>query len=800
MTIKNKLFILFFCPLSQFLSAQNEGKIQGKILDSNSPIEFVNVLLFKQSDSIKIVKSTISDSTGNFQLDALAFGNYKLKIQMIGYLSKILNVSIDETKTQINLGNIPLSIDAKFLKTVEISAKKAIVQRTPQGLIINASATLTQEGGTVTDLLRNTPTVVVDAEGAITLRGKTPAIMINGRNSSLSNTDQIPASSIESIEIINNPSAKYDADAEAGIINIKLKKSQQDGTNGAVSIGTGYGAKVRFNSSVLLNHKVGKWNIGLAYDNRIAPRVRMSEGDRVSFNIPSQYFLTQRRNDERIERNHNLRLNFDYALDSKNSLNLELIGNNVGEDNDETLKNLIETQARLFTNKYSRRSLEIKKEKGFETAFEYKKKFDDNRKNITFKTSSSFNDEKENTDITNQTLTENNTLQGNPFLQRTHFYLNTNVTNIQLDYALPIAQKGTLEMGVKTILRFLESDFLSENKVNNDYVKNVPTSDFFTFKEQIQAGYLQYNAFTGEKDKQILKYAFGLRGEQIWNNGVGVVSTGFKNSYFNLFPTANIAYFLKQNEFIKLSYARRINRPRLGQLNPFTDITDSLTQRSGNPKLLPELVHSFELGYNKDWDKASFSTIAFYRYAQNVIQNFTILRPDGVLFSQPLNFGSSTTYGLENILSATLTKAWDFNLSASFFQQKIDGNNINSDLVNDVFSWNGKFINNFSVWKGGKLQVIGIYNAPIATPQGKRIEIYNVDMGFQQKILKDKGRFGIIATDIFNTQKNGFLVNDPNFTFSRIFKVDTRAVLLTFAYTFGTKFKEKLMDNKFSND
>jgi outer membrane receptor protein involved in Fe transport len=800
MFIKKNHLILLFCLINHLLLAQNTSKIEGKLMDANTPVEFAVVLLFAQNDSVKIIKSAVSDSTGNFQIDALALGNYKLKIQMIGFLTKTINVSLDETHAQINMGNIPFSLDDKFLKTVEISAKKAIVQRTPQGLIINASATLTQEGGTVTDLLRNTPTVVVDAEGAITLRGKTPAIMINGRNSSLTNTDQIPASSIESIEIINNPSAKYDADAEAGIINIRLKKSLQNGTNGAVSLGTGYGAKVRFNSSVLLNHKVGKWNIGLAYDNRIAPRVRMSEGDRVNFKIPPQYFLTQRRTDERIERNHNLRFNFDYALDAKNSFNLEFIGNTVGEDNDETLKNLIETQARLFTNKYNRRSLEIKKEMGFETAFEYKKKFAEVGKNISLKISSSFNDVKENTDINTQTLTADNALQGSPFLQRTHTYENSNVSNFQLDYALPITPKSGLEMGVKTILRFLESDYLSQNKISDAYITNANASDIFTFKEQIQAGYLQYNAFTGEKDRQIFKYAFGLRGEQIWNNGVGIVSKGFKNSYFNLFPTANIAYFLKQNEFIKLSYARRINRPRLGQLNPFTDITDSLTQRSGNPKLLPELVHSLELGYNKDWDKASFSTIAFYRNAQNVIQNFTILRPDGVLFSQPLNFGSSTTFGLENILSATFTKAWDFNLSASFFQQKIDGNNINSDLVNDVFSWNGKFINNFSVWKGGKLQVIGIYNAPIATPQGKRIEIYNMDMGFQQKILKDKGRLGIIATDIFNTQKNGFIVNDPNFTFIRIFKVDTRAVLLTFAYTFGTKFKEKLMDNKFSND
>jgi outer membrane receptor protein involved in Fe transport len=800
MTIKRNHLLLLFCLVYQLLSAQNTGKIEGKIMEANTPVEFAVALLFAQNDSVKIVKSAVSDSTGYFQLDALTLGNYTLKLQMIGFSTKTLNVSLDESKSQANLGNIPLNVDDKFLKTVEISAKKAIVQRTPQGLIINASATLTQEGGTVTDLLRNTPTVVVDAEGAITLRGKTPAIMINGRNSSLTNTDQIPASSIESIEIINNPSAKYDADAEAGIINIKLKKSIQNGTNGAVSIGSGYGAKLRFNSSVLLNHKVGKWNIGLAYDNRLAPRVRMSEGDRVNFKLPPQYFLTQRRTDERFERNHNLRFNLDYAFDDKNTFNFELIGNTQGEDNDETLKSLTETQTRIFTNRNSRRSLELQQEKGFEVAFEYKKKFAEAGKNLTFKSSTSFNDEKENTDITTQSLTEDNAAQGSPFLQRTHTYENSNVSNFQLDYALPITPKSGLEMGVKTILRFLESDYLSQNKISDAYVTNAQSSDIFTFKEQIQAGYVQYSAFTGEKDQQIFKYAFGLRGEQIWNNGVGVVSAGFKNSYFNLFPTAIIAYFLKQNEFIKLSYARRINRPRLGQLNPFTDITDSLTQRSGNPKLLPELVHSLELGYNKDWDKASFSSIAFYRYAQNVIQNFTILRPDGVLFSQPLNFGISTTFGLENILSATISKAWDFNLSASFFQQKIDGNNINSDLVNDVFSWNSKFINNFSVWKGGKLQVIGIYNAPIATPQGTRIEIYNVDVGFQQKILKDKGRFGIIATDIFNTQKNGFTVNDPNFTFSRIFKVDTRAILLTFAYTFGTKFKEKLMDNKFSND
>jgi outer membrane receptor protein involved in Fe transport len=235
-------------------------------------------------------------------------------------------------------------------------------------------------------------------------------------------------------------------------------------------------------------------------------------------------------------------------------------------------------------------------------------------------------------------------------------------------------------------------------------------------------------------------------------------------------------------------------------LNPFTDITDSLTQRGGNPKLKPELVHSLELGYNKEWEKISFSSLLFYRRANNIIQAFTILRPDGVLFTQPLNFGNSVTYGSENILTAYLSKFWDVNLSFSLFQQNIDGSNVGSEVGNSVFSWYGKIINNFTLWKGSKLQLIGVYNSPIATPQGERIAIYNADLGFQQKVIKGKGRFGLIVTDIFNTQRSGFLWNTADFSFSRMNKVDSRAIVLTFAYTFGTSFREKMMENKFSNE
>jgi outer membrane receptor protein involved in Fe transport len=312
---------------------------------------------------------------------------------------------------------------------------------------------------------------------------------------------------------------------------------------------------------------------------------------------------------------------------------------------------------------------------------------------------------------------------------------------------------------------------------------------------------VQYSGFTGEENSPVFKYEIGLRGEQVWNDGnTAGNQIAFSNNYFNLFPTANLAYYKQSNEFWKLSYGRRINRPWLGQLNPFVDITDSLNQQGGNPYLKPELVHSFELGYNKDWEKLSISSVLYYRTASNTIRGFTVLRPDGVAISKPANFGNVVTYGVENIFSAKPSNKYDFNLSVSLFQQNIENGNTGFEVANNVFSWYGKLINNFALWGGSKLQITGVYNAPIALPQGKRIAIYNVDLGLQQKLGKGNVRLGLVVTDIFNTQKSGQLLTGSNFTYNRIAKVDTRAVLVTFVCTFGGIFKEKLLENKFSND
>ena len=288
-----------------------------------------------------------------------------------------------------------------------------------------------------------------------------------------------------------------------------------------------------------------------------------------------------------------------------------------------------------------------------------------------------------------------------------------------------------------------------------------------------------------------------MRAEQVFNQGYTQDdNTAFHNSNILFFPSANLTFYLKSNEFWKLSYGKRINYPRSGQLSPFVDITDSLNQHGGNPHLQPEIVHSVELGYTKEWKKCSLSSILFYRYSQDVIKQYSELNSDGIILSKPMNFGSAVTYGLENIVAVHPFAFYDVNLSLSLFRQKINGVNVVQDASNDAFCWYGKIINNFA-WKQSKLQVTGNYNSPTVTPQGKSIATYYIDMGFQQQLGKNM-HIGIVATDIFNTLKSGSKMQTSEFVNKRTAKADTRAVLLTFAYTFNSAFKAKLLENKFS--
>jgi outer membrane receptor protein involved in Fe transport len=778
-----------------------QSKISGIVADENGPLEFVTVFVYEQPDTITLVQIATTDSTGNFSINVLSTGNYLFRFKMPGYKTTNTPVIVSHENAEINLPTIHMVSTGKILDGVELVYQRDLIKRTPQGFIINAADNLTQASGTATDLLKNTPTVVVDADGNITIRGKSPLILINGRNSTLSSTDRIPASNVESIEIINNPPARYDADSDGGIINIKLKKGTGMGTNGSIAGGFGHGAKFRGNSAFILNHQTQKWNLGISYGNRFAQRTRKANANRTNFGIPQEYYQLQNRHDNRDEQTHNLKLNIDRVMGKKSVLAFEAIGNLEVEDNYETLITEVQDQSQAFQTKNSRYSSEHTRYKTVEGALNYSKKFDDERKSLDANLSSSYNFLIENTNITTQALNSNNTNAGNPFLQLTYNNEVADVSNARIDFSAPVGKKAALGMGYKGIYRYANTDFQSKYNLNDVYIANPAASNIFHFREQVHAAYLEYKSSAIDTDSSRLKYGAGMRVEQVYNHGYGETgNVSFNRAYFNVYPSASVMYNLKQGDYVKLNYSRRINRPQLGQLNPFTDITDSLNPHSGNPYLRPEYIHSVEAGYAGEWRKTNISINGFYRYAKNIIQQYMQLYPNGVALRLPVNVGNSVTYGIEGTASIFPVKWWSSNVSVSLYRQIIDGSNVAGDVANDLVSWYGKLINNFTLWKGGKLQVTGNYTSPVATPQGSRIAVYFVDAGFQQKLFGSNGALGIVATDVFNTQKNGMTAASPDFSYQRIFKVDTRAVLVTFTYSFKAKLKEELLENKFSND
>ena len=796
-----KKIILFLILIVSFKNYSQTKSIIGKIADNKKDLLFSNIVLFKQNNSLNIIKSAVSDSLGKFKIDSVAIDSYVLKIEHLGYLSKKINLNVNNSKNIFDLETIFLKPEANLLGEVKITSTRKSVKQTTQGFIIKAKDNITQAGGTATDLLKNTPTVAVDAEGGLTIRGKKPLILINNRRSSLSNTDRIPASSIESIEIINNPSAQYDSDSDGGIINIKLKKNIASGTNGAILFGAGFGAKGRANSSFIINYLKKDWNFGLAYDNRFAGRTRKADSKRTNFFEPINYLVDQNRNDNRLEITQSLKLNVDYTLDEKNSFGVELIANKNGEDNNERQNSTVFTKNAFFNYSNSRFSNELARENGIETNFNYTRKFNDVRKKLAINLTSILDFDKENTNIDVTNFDSSGAVFGNKTFERTHNYANNKESTLQFDYSFPVTSKGTFDTGFKTIFRTVNADFVAENLISNQYIINTAASNLFNFSEQIHASYLQFRSCIGDEKESKFNYDIGIRLEQVYNENKPTTSTlGYNRNYFNYFPTANAAYYFKQSEFLKINVSKRINRPSLEQLNPFVDITDALNTHSGNPNLQPEIINAFEIGYNNETAKINFSSNIFYRDAKNIIKNLISLQNGGVTNVRPDNFGNSITYGFETIASLNLAKYWNSNISFSLFKQKIEGNNINGDTSSDVNSWNGKWINTFTLFKEGKLQIINEYNAPTATPQGTRIGINNMDIGYQHKIFYNRIGFGLVVTDVFNTRKSGFVATDAQFDYYRNFKIDTRAILATFAYTFGTKVKEEMMENKFPNE
>ncbi len=794
---KFALFFLLILQFSSFYLFPQSNEIQGNLINHQNPIPFADIILFKNKDLSNPIAYDLADSLGQFKLKKISGDSLLLKIRALGYKEKLVNINFNNN-TKIFLNNIEMEESVKELNNVVVVGQKLALQKLPNGISFDAKQNITQAGGTANDLLKNIPTILVDAEGGLTVRGKTPLILINGRTSGISNLNTILASSIEKIEVLNNPGAEYDADSDGGIINIILKKESKLGTNISGFIGAGKGIKERESGGITINHQDEKFNYAFEYDFKKSLRFRNISSNRLNSLDYINYQLLQNRHDDRIENSHNLRFNFDYLINSKNTINLELIQTLEGQTNDEFLNSSIFNKIGELNGKNLRESLELERESVTELDLNYEHLFKKPGNKIIINFASSIGKTTQNTNIKTKDLFTLSNNFGSIYNQKTNFKEIPNINSLRIDYENILSEKLKLIIGYKGILRSTKDNYQNLNELGNTFIINPLNSNLFNYNENIQAFYFNFESQGNQK----IKYQIGLRAENVNNNGLSESynTVNFKRNYFNLYPNLIIEIPAGQNNHFNLNYSRRINRPSLGQLNPFIDITDSLNTHGGNPYLSPEYINLGEIAHSMKGENWNLTSTAYYRYAKNTILAYTLIKPNNIAFLSPQNIGNTKTVGIEEIFDINILPIWNLNTSFSAYNMDLNGSIENNSIKNSVFSYYGKIINNFNLRNNVKIQLVANYESPTATTQGTRLGYKFVDIGIQKRILNNKASLGLVISDIFNTQRSGTTLIDSNFSQTRTYKVDTRAIFISFAYSLADIFKSTLIENKFSNN
>lgn len=775
-------FILFFCLIGLFpYAGLAQGLITGQLADRETGewLEFVSVGL-KKKGSDQFIKGTTSGDEGKFEISGIADGEYQLEVVFVGYEKKIVEaIRITERQRRIQLGKVLLASTFTQLDEIVIEGSPPFMQSTIDGLKIKADANLSGAGGSLLDILRNTPSVNVGFDGGISLRGSNSTnILINGRNTSLSgDLDQIPASAVESIEIITNPGPKYDAEGQGGVINIILKEDKKKGTNGSVEFSMGSG--LRSNSSLSLNHNQNKVSLWASYDFRRSVRRSDLQIDRFSFgNNPA--FLEQRGNDFNVGLGHVVKTGIEYTANKKNKLTYEVIFNTYGTEGNEAIRSDIfyEDPDRLpfFNTRFNNQDI---RRQAVEQSLTFVRQFDQKNRKLTANLTYSLAERAHLRDLRSDFFDEgrqNLTFSG---FEQTFADSRRHLAVAQIDYIQPLGNFGKMETGVKTILREIDTDFAFREWEDGSFIDDPLRSNRFIYQEQVHAAYVNWSHKINQWE-----LSAGVRSEL---THISTELVGFANEpnrqFIDLFPGFKALYRFDEHHAFKATYSRRINRPSPRNLNPFPDLSDSLNIRSGNPLLMPEYTNSFELGHL--WDKKGFSlaTTLFYRETSGIVDYLNTM-DEGIAFRRPENLNNGITYGIELVGQAEILPWWRINGSYSFFHYQVDGSNLSDDFVNQNVGWSSKIVSDMELPYRINFQVTGNYTAPEAEAQGFEAARYYIDLGLQRKIWKDQFDLRISVRDIFDTFQRKENSQAVTFLQERIRKDETRIIMCTLRYNF----------------
>ncbi|MDQ2793268.1 MAG: TonB-dependent receptor [Bacteroidota bacterium] len=765
--------------------AQTTGRIDGTLLDaaSQQPLPYAGVLLLRASDST-FVTGVQSLESGVFSFEKIPLGSYVLKATVVGYRTGRRALSLTAAAPELHLGPLRLRTAATKLAEVVVKGQRAIVTDNLDKKVIDVTKDLTATGGTAVDVLQNVPSVTVDQSGAVSLRGSTNVrILVDGKPTGVT-LDQLPASSIQTIEVVTNPSSRYDAEGSAGIINIVLKKERQDGLNGQASATAGTGSK--YNTSLSLNYHHGKFNVFGSYDWRDDRRTGYGSVRQRSQTATGPVALNQDRSGVSTGVSHAGRLGLDYALTPDQTLTLTVQPRYNSQNNREDIfsnQTNLTTGDRPLLGNTTRDNRNAGYAKQADFSLDYRRLWPA-QKGRELTANVIYTPVHINIGV-NSTVDYLNQTTG---YQQQQSDTQNDLASAQVDYVRPVGEKGRYELGAKSISRRSDDDY----RYTSQPVLAYNPSNRFIYHEFIQSAYGTYANAAGA-----FNYQFGLRLEQTNTRGdlvaAAILDPSFTRSYLSLFPSAVLAYDVSKEHRVQLSYSRRVQRPGADELNPFPDRSDPLNLRAGNTSLKPEFVHSLELGDQRFFGAgSSVSATAFYRLEENTITNirdpffFDVVTNSIVTNTTRLNVGQETNYGLEAVASAPLTSSWKVSLNASAFRRIIKGSApTNVDFNNSNFVYTGRLNTTVSPTKLLDLQLSANYRSPVVSAQGQRLTQFSADFAAKQSVLKEKGSITLRVSDIFNTLQFNFNAYGTGFESISRNKRESRIVYLGFSYRFG---------------
>ena len=818
----NRLIFLVLLLIGA-VTANAQGSVRGKIADKakNEPLEFVNVSVSEQSTD-KLVKGVITDGTGSFNIKGLANGDYVLSVSFIGYMTVKRNFVISDTKKDVRYSVIYLSDNTHSLKGVQVVGQKSTMKLEVDKKSFNVDQAIAASGGSASDVLQGIPSVEVDNEGTVSLRGNTSVeVWINGKASGLTSDNrgeilqQMPAESIERIEVITNPSSKYSAEGSAGIINIVLKRDRKAGYYG--SLQAGGDDKGGYNLSGNVNYSSGLFD---AYAN-VGFRHRKHDGGAWSRQVNTSTKKYQNYDTENDNDGSNFfgRAGVTWHATKKDDIALSgmtMIGSHDNNSNTPYHNGIL--GAAQDTSLMFRKTTSNADMRMFYGELNY-------RHNFSGKHYLDFTLSRSQWRMNNDNYYQDSTTYSNHITPSSYDYLyrpmhvRNNMWEVKLDYENEFSEKLKLQAGY-------DGEFNHENSPQESLTDS---SDFsgktlvedkayfnrFIYDQNIHALYATVTSRFGKFGVQA-----GLRGEY-WKvntesydyyqeHDASLRDPKFSKDYFQLFPSLFLSYSLSKSQEIQINYSRRLQRPWGGQLNDFKNTSDASIVSFGNPQLTPEYTNAFEMNYIKNWDNHTLSLSAYYRPTSDVIQQIKYQSSvDNHMYSTSENVANSLSTGLEVVLKDKLFRILDLTTTANLYYYKLDGFNyiIDGQTVtgnsDDNFSWNARMMANLILPYAFSFQLTGNYNSRQVVSQGYQEANYSVDFGLRKTFLGKKYAVALTARDLFNSRSWHTVTSGDGFTRDQKNWRSGRVINLTFTYSFGnmkSKKMQKQQHQKQQND